>query len=222
MAEMEEEAADADEAEDAEEEEEIETVPVRIRLADGAVIPPAGERWERAMAAANTLEGMRVAAWNALVRLRASPLPAPASDDTTAWRDYMFELRDRIATGDEVIGGMVLAAPGADRGRHGAESIAGWIEHYDAEEEFSRSFIFASPTSDRLATVIVDALRAREADTLAGAHLVFVGTREEGERVRAAAAHTGAKVTLVDRSVPFPPGEELPALPPEPWMPDRL
>jgi hypothetical protein len=65
-------------------------------------------------------------------------------------------------------------------------------------------------------------LRSRPADALEGAHLVFVGTREEGERVRAAAAHTGAKVTLVDRTVPFPADEELPPSPPERWMPDSF
>lgn len=211
----------AEDAEDAEEAEPV-PVPVRIRLADGAVVPPAGERWEQAMAAAKALEAWRLAGWNRLRELRASPLPAPASDDTAEWRDYMFELRDRIAADDEMIGGMVLAAPGADPGWHSAKAIAGAIKFFDAEDELSRGLIVASPASDRLATVVVDALRAHAADALKGAHLVFVGTREEGERVAAAASHTGAKITLVDRSVPFPAGEPLPPSPPERWLPDML
>lgn len=55
---------------------------VRIRLADGVVMPPSGKAWERALAMANGLESQRLAAWEDLRRLRASPLDSPASRKT--------------------------------------------------------------------------------------------------------------------------------------------
>lgn len=39
------------------------------------------------------------------------------------------------------------------------------------------------------------------------AHLTFVGTVAEGQQVGEAAKHLGAKINVVDRTAPFPPGE---------------
>lgn len=194
-------------------------VPVRIRLADGALIPPTGQAWERALAKATTLESRRLAAWQELRRIRSRPLLPPKSNKTVAWRDYMFELRDRIAQPDESMGGMVLAAPDQEAGYHDVEDIKDWVAFYDGVESYDmKSVVFASPASDHVAQVLAEALRARR-DEMTGAHIVFVGTPAQGDLVRSAAAAAGAKFTFVDRAVPTPAGEPLPALPPPLWAP---
>lgn len=192
-------------------------VPVRLRLADGAAVPPGGAAWNRALALANKLEAKRLAAWAKVRAERIAPLSAPAGNDTHAWRHYMFEIRDRISAEEESIRGMVLAAPGADPGFHDAKSIAGWVDDYDSTDEYDRSFIFASPTSDRLAALLAKSLRGRRANSMKGAHIIFVGTPAEGRMLAAAAAKSGASVTLVDITQPVPAGKPLPIAPPPLW-----
>ena len=101
-------------------------VPVRIRLADGAVLPATGPIWEAALAKAQAMEAHRMSEWEALRRLRATPLAAPTSRDTREWRRYLFEIRDRIEDDhdDARLGGMVLAAKGQEPGFHDADDIA--------------------------------------------------------------------------------------------------
>ena len=194
-------------------------VPLRIRLSDGVLIPPQGAAWNSAIAKANQLESDRQAAWDERRRVRIAPLAAPTSNDTDQWRGYMFELRDRIVTGKERMGGMVLAAPGQEQGYPEAENISGWIEDYDANEQWSnKAFIFASPTSDRLADLLVKALLASKNNSMSGAHMVFVGTSAEGQRVTEAGRHTGLEITLVDGTKAFPPGKPLPDSPPSGWF----
>ncbi|TXI45391.1 MAG: hypothetical protein E6Q50_16540 [Lysobacter sp.] len=187
------------------------TVPVRLRLADGALIPPSGAAWEKALARALQLEATRQAAWDKVRQERISPLSAPATNDTHAWRHYLFEIRDRIAGDRELIGGMVLAAPGEDKGWHDADAIRSTIESYDAASEFSdKHWIFTSPTSDALANVLAKALRAREAGSLKDLRIVFIGKPADGQMLIEAAQNTGATITVVDSTTPFPPGKPLP------------
>lgn len=201
------------------EEEDVEPkVPLRIRLVDGAVVPPTGEAWDRALAEANRLEGLRQEAWENLRKLRSTPLEAPATGDTRAWRRYLFELRDRIEGEKESMGVMVLAARGEDPGYHDADDIAEWVKYYDKDEnEYDTSFILGSPTSDRLATLLVKAFRGKKEGSMTSAHLVFVGTAAEGAQVREAGKRTGAKITLVDRTTPYPAGKLLPEQPHPLW-----
>jgi len=193
---------------------------LRIRLADGEVMPVGGSEWDHAMAEANRLESKRLAAWEALRNLRASPLSAPMSSDTQAWRDYMFELRERIEGEDEQMVGMVLAAPGENPGYHDADDIASWVEEFSGDGAFSgTALIVASPSSDKLAALLLQPLRAKAAGSMKKAHLVFVGTAAEGVQVIQAARRSGARVTVVDRTSPYPPGRPLPESPHPLWMP---
>ncbi|TNJ34577.1 hypothetical protein [Arenimonas terrae] len=194
--------------------------PVRIRLADGTVLPPGGKAWKRAMAEAIPRENQRLADWQELRRLRAMPLAAPASRNTREWRRYLFELRDRIAGDDEPMGGMVLAAPGEDPGFHESPDISDWILGYSPDKPYlGTRYILASPTSDRLAALLVKALRARSPGSMKNARIVFVGTPAEGKQVAEAAEATGAEIEVIDRTAVHPPGEPLPPSPPSEWMP---
>lgn len=193
-------------------------VPLRLRLADGEVVPVPGSAWDEAMATATKLEGDRVAAWQALRTQRVSALKAPASGSTEAWRDYLFELRDRIAGKEEMMGGMVLAAPGKERGYLLAAQLSAWVDEFDDGEDYgTKSMAFASPTSGRLADLLMKSFRKREDVSMKTAHLVFVGTPAEGQQVTEAAKHTGARITLVDSTRPYPAGKPLPELPPPHW-----
>ena len=198
--------------------EEWPELPLRVRLSDGQVMVPASREWLGALARAGHLEAARRDAWDALRELRVTPLLPPGSADTREWRTYLFELRDRIEADNERMGGMLLAAPGEER-HHDAGEISDWIAfHGDEFASQADSFIFASPTSDRLAAILVDALQAREPGSMASAHIVFVGTPAEGERVAQAARRAGARITLVDPSIPVPPGHPLPVDPDPRWM----
>lgn len=196
------------------------SVPVRIQLSDGTLLPGTGEAWERAVAEAKALESERVAAWQAVRQRRVSPLPAPATGDVKEWRSYMFELRDRIEAPEERMGGMLLADAGDGAMRDSGDAIAMEIGRFDASRSYQlRSFIFASPDSEELAALLTTVFGATREGVLAGAHYVFVGTAEEGHRVRDAARHTGARITLVDSTDPFPPGTPLPEDPGPFWHP---
>jgi hypothetical protein len=187
-------------------------VPVHIRLADGVVLPYGGPAWQRALTKIAALDRERQARWEAFRRMRTSPLPAPSARDTLSWNQYRAELGARIF--GEAFGGIVLAAPG-DRLGHDTDEVSSWIEEWKLGPPNYRNFIFLSPDSDRLADVLVAALRKRSPNSMNGLHLVFVGTSAEGKRVSEAAARAGARLTWVDRSKPYPPGTPLPATPPE-------
>jgi hypothetical protein len=193
-------------------------VPVRIRLADGVVIPPAGTTWDAALREANALEAKRMGAWEALRRQRIATLHAPVSKATKAWLNYLFEVRSRVALSDERMGGKLLAAPG-ETAHFNAEAIAGEIDDFDPSDEFRSNWIFASPTSGPLADVLVKALNKRKPQSMRGARIAFVGTAADGTRVREAARKPGATIIVVDSGKPVPPGKPLPATPPELWMP---
>lgn len=195
-------------------------VPLRIRLDDGTVVPPSGTAWEQAIAKATALESQRLAAWEDLRKLRAKPLAAPSSLDTREWRQYMFELRDRIAGADERMGGMVLPAPGVEPGFHDAYDISDWFLGYDDDKPYSsKSLIVVSPTSDKLAALLVKSFTSRAEGSMRKAHVAFVGTPEEGEMVASAAKKSGARLTLIDRTQQFRPGEPLPESPDPRWLP---
>lgn len=195
-------------------------VPVRIRLADGQVVPPSGAGWDAAMAKARQLEAERMAAWNALRRMRAEPLRAPASRDTYAWHRYVGEVRERLSDEDEYVQGMVLAAEGRAPGYDTAQSIAREVERYDPAERYpSRHWILASPDSRALADLLAKAMLDRKPGAMRGLRIVFVGKTEDGGRVVAAGRHVDAQVTVVDVEQPLPSGKPLPELPPVFWMP---
>ncbi len=189
-------------------------VPVRIRLADGAVIPPAGPQWQRAMIRLKALEAERQSRWEQFRRMRVSPLPMPSASDSRAWNTYRFELGARLFGESGGFGGMVLSAPNASWG-YDSDTIARWIDDWRRKPTYYTQFIFVSPTSDRLASTLVASLGKRKAGSMQGLHLVFVGTAAEGKRVSDAATHAGARLTFVDSAKPFAPGKPLPATPPD-------
>ena len=190
-------------------------VPVRIRLADGALIPSAGSAWRHAMVRLGELEAERQARWEQFRRMRTSPLPVPSSRDTRVWSIYRFELGARLFGDDSLgFGSIVLAAPGASSG-DADDDVAHWIDDWRREPHYHTRFLFVSPTSDRLASTLVASLSKRRAGSMKGLHLVFVGTAAEGKRVSGAAAHAGARLTFVDRAKPFHPGRPLPSIPPD-------
>lgn len=191
------------------------TVPLRIRLADGQVLPPAGAEWERAMAVVNALDAKRQERWRQARELRATPLPTPDGGNADAWRDYLAELRDRLSdsTGHPHAG-LVLPAAGAGGD---ADSITEMLDGFvEFRELYGDHFVFVSPSSPRLAELLGGHLAAMQPGSMRGARIAFVGSQEDGEKVNAAAAGSGAEILLIDKSVPFPPGS-LPQAPPE-WF----
>jgi len=69
-----------------------------------------------------------------------------------------------------------------------------------------------------LANVLAKALRAREAGSLKDLRIVFIGKPADGQMLIEAAQNTGATITPVDSTTPFPPGKPLPEQAPPSWV----
>ncbi|TDK21053.1 hypothetical protein E2F46_15245 [Luteimonas aestuarii] len=195
------------------------TVPVRVRLADGTVLPHEGRAWTDALARVEAQDGERQRRWQGKRKLRSQPLLPPRGQDHDAWRAYMVELRERLndTTGLRH-GGLVLAPPGSRvAGFDSVDSMRMFLdESVDNRLRAAEAYLLVSPSSEAVADALVDYLQSKRAGTMAGVVIRFVGTPSDAVRVEAAAAKPGAGVVLIDSASPFPPGE-LPQAAPD-WF----
>lgn len=191
-------------------ESDPETVSLRVRLIDGEVLPHEGDGWDRATKRVAALDAKRQQRWQQKRALRSRPLLPPAGNDYDEWRAYMVELRERLneATGTRT-GGLVLPAPGdSGRGVDGERGITIFLDEYvDARAYATEAYVFVSPSSEALADLLARHLSSKDVDAMKGAVIHFVGTPEQGKRVEVAAVRSGATISLIDKSVPFPPAE---------------
>lgn len=195
------------------------SAPVRIRLSDGHVLPPEGAEWERTMATVRKLDAERDARWQQTRAVRARPLPIPTTTDTADWREYLVELRGRLSdAAGHRYGGLVLPMTEQEgTGIDSADGIRSFLdEFHDKTYRMTEHYVFVSPSSEALADLLVDVLKAEKPGAMGDATIAFVGTKAEGERVRKAAATSGARIELIDKDVPFPP-RTLPDAVPE-WF----
>lgn len=175
-------------------------VDVRIRLADGEVLPHEGGAWTGAMVKVRELDEGRQKRWLELRALRATPLEAPRGNDAKEWRDYMVELRARLneSSGNQHAGA-VLPARGDANHTDSADQIMGMLDEFAADRQFSRGhFVFVSPSPEALAGVLEDKLRSVKPRAMEGARITFVGMPKDGFLVEAAAANSGADIVLLD------------------------
>ena len=189
------------------------TVPVRVRLADGAVQAYEGEGWSNAHARLAELVVQRDGAWQAYRTQRAHPLLPPDGDDTKAWREYMIELRERLGDDEHPFAGMVLQARHADfmDDEGGARDLVGMLGNADMGVDRA---VFVSPHGERLARVLASALKEKAAASCRGSQLALLATAEDFAKVEQAAAPCGLQLQRLDPTTP-PPGQVLPALAPD-------
>jgi len=130
----------------------------------------------------------------------AAPLPAPTSDDVSAWRAYVTDVAKRNMDGVNN-SPYVYFLP--------SESSEGFGGQYErllekVEGDLGRGIIegnmlvFASPASAKIAELAVTGFGQVGPGTMKGVKVVFIGTPEDGEKVKAAAEPAGVKYVFVE------------------------
>lgn len=129
-----------------------------------------------------------------------APLTAPTTDDAAAWRTYVSDVVTRN------MGGIsnqpyVYLLP--------AESSADFQGSYErlaekAKTDVARGIIsgnmlaYASPSSAKMADIVVDSFKDVPAETMKGVRVLFIGDAVDNERVKAAVQPAGVDYTFVE------------------------
>lgn len=129
-------------------------------------------------------------------------MSAPASDDLTAWRDYLQDVVPRN------MGGIanqpyVYLLPG--------ESAPDFQDQYDrmlekAQSDVGRGIIsgnmlaYASPASAKMADIVVASFAGVPPGSMKDVRVLFIGHPADGDRVKAAVEPAGVNYVFVDSS----------------------
>lgn len=134
------------------------------------------------------------------VAVEAAPLSAPTTDDLTAWRAYVTDVAKRNMDGitnspyvyflpseaSEGFGGQYERQLEKLEGDLGRGIIAG------------NMLVFASPSSVKAAEMATVAFGQVQPGTMKDVKVVFIGTPEDGAKVKAAAEPAGVKYVFVE------------------------
>ena len=134
------------------------------------------------------------------VAVEAAPLSAPTTDDLTEWRAYVTDVAKRNMDGitnspyvyflpseaSEGFGGQYERQLEKLEGDLGRGIIAG------------NMLVFASPSSVKAAEMATVAFGQVQPGTMKDVKVVFIGTPEDGAKVKAAAEPAGVKYVFVE------------------------
>lgn len=134
------------------------------------------------------------------VAVEAAPLSAPTTDDLTEWRAYVTDVAKRNMDGitnspyvyflpseaSEGFGGQYERQLEKLEGDLGRGIIAG------------NMLVFASPSSAKAAEMATVAFGQVQPGTMKDVKVVFIGTPEDGAKVKAAAEPAGVKYVFVE------------------------
>lgn len=134
------------------------------------------------------------------VAVEAAPLPAPTTDDVSAWRAYVTDVAKRHMDGVNN-SPYVYFLPG-----EASEGFGGQYERQleKVEGDLGRGIIegnmllFASPSSTKAAELAVTGFSQVQPGTMKGVKVVFIGKPEDGEKVKAAAEPAGVNFVFVE------------------------
>lgn len=129
-----------------------------------------------------------------------APLVMPTTSDSMAWRNFMVEVVKRNMEGvtESPFVYFLPAVDGAiDQGEFNRqlENVQGVVQRTVLP---GNMLAFASPDSESMTKLIEQAFEGAPADALKDVRLLFIGTREQGERVKAAIAVTNANFVLYE------------------------
>lgn len=127
-------------------------------------------------------------------------MTAPATDDIAQWRDYVSDVVTRNMDGIENQP-FVYLLPG--------ESSDDFQGSYDrllekAQSDVARGIIkgnmlaYASPTSAKMADIVVASFKDVAPDTMSGVKVVFIGDAVDNDRVKVAVAPAGVNYVFVE------------------------
>jgi len=133
-------------------------------------------------------------------KVEAPPVTKPASEDVTAWQEYVTDVvRRNVEPGTSPY---LYFLPGV--------STADFQGEYDRLQEKLDSDLargttgdnvvlaFASPASAKLADMIVDSFGRVEAGSMKGAKVMFIGDAADSQRVEPAVTPSGATYKFIE------------------------
>jgi hypothetical protein len=132
-------------------------------------------------------------------KVEAPPVAKPANEDVTAWQEYVTDVvRRNVEPGTSPYLYFLPGPSTADfQGEYDRlqEKIDGDLGRGTTGEQV---LAFASPTSSKLADMMVDSFGRIEAGSLKGAKVMFIGNAVDSQRVEPAVAPSGATYKFVE------------------------
>lgn len=130
-----------------------------------------------------------------------APLAAPTTEDAAQWREYVSDVVTRNSPADLGNQPYVYLLPG--------ESTPDFQGNYvrlleKAKTDVARGIIsgnmlaYASPSSAKIADIVVESFKDVPAGTMKGVRVVFIGKAADGERVKAAITPAGVDYVFVE------------------------
>ena len=136
------------------------------------------------------------------VKTEKPPVAAPTNEDAAAWREYVTDVVGRNMEGVSNAPFVYLLP---------AESAPDFQGQYDrlldkAKGDVSRgilggnllTYAAASPSSTKIADLVVAAFEGVKPDKLKGVKLLFIGSAADSERVKAAVEPAGVEYVFVE------------------------
>lgn len=179
------------------------TVEVAVDLTTGAVIPPAGPMWTRALASAAQVNAADAAYEAHRKSAFVAPLRAPSGTSEPEWHEYLREAFLRLDPDwkSRSASTTVLRTPGA---RDYAPS-EGWVRDDLTRGWEDDVMMMAAPAApERLAAIITDAARRLKPGSRRTVRVYVAVPEVQAAAIRAVLAPSGASVVRIDTATPIP------------------
>ena len=132
--------------------------------------------------------------------VEAAPLPAPTTNDDAAWQAYLVDVIKRKKPAD-VSNPYAYYLPA-----EGSDDYQGVYDRQleKLQTDLSRGVVegnmlaFGSPSSAKMADMIVASFGPRDAGSMKGVTVLFLGAAADNERVKAAVTPVGDDYTFVE------------------------
>ena len=182
-------------------------VDVRFLLADGSLVPPAGKAWADANEAAIKENARREVLEAERRQHFIAPLTAPVGGDTRAWHIYLMDAYYRIHPDSEAgyPSTQVVPLPDDPKSAPRARDLG---DELSDDTNADGVILIASPSQDVLVNALQEQARRAKPGTLAKSSVYVAADNAHMPAVRAALAHTGAKVIQLDIEATIPQSKE--------------
>lgn len=182
-------------------------IDVRFLLADGSLVPMAGKVWQNAIDSATKADARRRELEEEQRNRFISPLAAPRDGDVTAWYRYLTDAFFRIDPDWEDGYPSTTVVPLASDPKFAL--LRGYLGEALSDDMNADGVIMvASPSQDVLVSALQNLAKRAKRGFLAQARVYVAADDAHMPAVRAALAHTGAKVIQLDIDDPIPQRKE--------------
>lgn len=178
-------------------------IDVHFLLADGSLVPLAGEAWANANAAALKEDARRKRLEEEFRQRFVSPLSAPRSNETSDWHGYLREAYFRVdkAWESDFPSTQVVPLPADANAARMADYMGAALA---AERNADGVIMLASPSQEVLVQALQQQAGRAKPGTLAKARVYVAADKAHMPAARMALAHTGAEVIQLDIDVAIP------------------